>query len=223
MIARRRLPDVIRWPDDKLKTVAFDLEDTTKDNGRVFHFGAATNYSGGVVNAVGIVINPETDHGTMPTILLKRGVTEEEINAALPFREHAPYIYNLIHGASVVVMHGAGGDWKNLMREFDRCGHPHPVPRRKLCTLSESRRLKIPVSKGLDSLTQFFNLPEFVAHNAVEDATATYRLYIALINRYPHYFDQLLPMETVKLSPYFAIQRAPWIAAANLKPPSPSS
>jgi len=218
MFERRRMPDVVRWPDDRSRTVAFDLEDTVKSNGRVFHFGAVVN--GQEDSPISIVINPETDQGTMPTILLDRGVTQDEINAALPFRDHSNNIYALLHGAAVVIMHNAGCDWKNLMREFDRCGHPHPVPRRKLCTLSESRRLNIPAAKGLDSLSRFFNLPEFTAHNATFDAAATYRLYIALINRYPRYFDHLLPMETVKISPYFAIKRAPWTATANLRPPA---
>lgn len=215
MTARQYLPDVIRWPKDGARTVAFDLENTTPNNGRIFHFGAMGNF---LNEPVSLVIDPEDKTGTQPSILLDRGISETEIRAARPFREHVDFIFGLIHGASVVIMHNRGGDWKNLMCEFDRCNHPRPVVRRQICTLAACKRHKVPRPHRLSTLNDFFNLPPFIAHNAAEDAAATYRLYIALLNRYPIYYDQLLPMEIVKLSPYFVADK-PWIQTANLKPP----
>ncbi len=161
--------------------VALDLETTgiNRVRDRIIQYGMFGVDAMGRPLAHSAVVNAEVPTGREPKNL--PGVALVDVMQAKPLRVgHLDVLHETLHDA-VVVMHNAVHDWTFVLNEFKRHQMPPPVPRATVCTLSWSRRCMRAPHK-LHSLCQrlFIAVPH--AHNAFDDARATFYLWILMVN-----------------------------------------
>ena len=167
------------WP--RVKMVALDLETTgiNRMRDRIIQYGMYGIDGMGRKIACTAVVDAEVTTGREPKNL--PGVALIDVMKAKPLRHgHLAILYETLHGA-VVIMHNASHDWTFVQQEFKRHRAAPPVPRATCCTLLWSRRCMRPPHK-LHVLCQrlFINVPH--AHNAFDDARATFYLMVILVN-----------------------------------------
>ena len=161
--------------------VALDLETTgiNRMRDRIIQYGMYGVDEAGRKIACTAVVDAEVTTGREPKNL--PGVALIDVMQAKPLRHgHLAMLYETLHGA-VVIMHNAIHDWTFVQQEFKRHSATAPVPRATYCTLLWSRRCMRPPHR-LHDLCQrlFINIPH--AHNAFDDARATFYLMIILVN-----------------------------------------
>lgn len=110
------------------------------------------------------------------------GITDRMLAAAPTFDEVAGEVFRRIAGR-VFVAHNASFDWGWLRAQLgDALGDVPEVER--LCTISLARRLVPELRRrNLDALVEFFDIPVSRRHRAGDDALATARVLLRLLDR----------------------------------------
>jgi DNA polymerase-3 subunit epsilon len=110
------------------------------------------------------------------------GITTDMLIGQPTFAQLADDINKAMDGL-IFVAHNAAFDWRFLSREFERAG-TSIVSVDRVCTLVAARKQKLDVSSySLGSLGEFFGLPAWRAHDALDDAVACAGLLRSLLAR----------------------------------------
>jgi len=163
--------------------VVFDLETTGAKTPpcRVTEIGAYRVKNGAIVEEFHSLVNPE-----MPIpffISLLTGITDEMVSGAPKFNELADAFLNFI-GDSVLVAHNAGFDMRFLNHEVGRLYEDYRLGNPSLCTVQLSRKLLPDIENHkLKTLAEHFSVALVNHHRANEDAYATARIFINLLDQ----------------------------------------
>ena len=169
---------------DPLRHVDFVVVDVETTGGspasghRVTEVAAVCVSGGEVCETWSSLVNPER---SIPYgITLLTGITDRMVANAPRFAEVAPMLAPLL-GERVFVAHNAGFDWRFVSAEMDRALCMLPTER-QLCTVRLARKLlpQLP-SRSLGSLADYFGLNIESRHRALDDAVATARVILHLI------------------------------------------
>lgn len=161
--------------------VVVDLETTggsPKRGHRVTEVAAVAVSRGEIVGTWCTLVNPDRRIPGMITSLT--GITEQMVREAPRFYEVAERVHAEIEGR-VFVAHNAAFDWRFMGWEMQQATGMAPVGR-TLCTVRLARKLlpELP-SRNLDSLAHYFGVEIEHRHRALDDAVATARVLIRLI------------------------------------------
>jgi len=141
---------------------------------------AAVRVSGGQITDVfSTLVNPERTIPSMITSLT--GITQAMVRDAPTFREIAGPLTEFLDGR-VFVAHNAPFDWRFLCAEMEM-GQGATLNGRQLCTVRLARKLlpQLP-SRSLTALADYFDLRIASRHRAEDDAVATAKLLLRLID-----------------------------------------
>ncbi len=141
---------------------------------------AAVRVSGGEIrDSYSTLVNPQR---RIPSIVTGiTGITQQMVETAPCFREVAHHVGAAVEGA-VFVAHNAAFDWRFLCHEMEMATGVQPAGR-QLCTVKVARKLlpNLP-SRGLDALSVYFGVEIENRHRALDDAVATARVLMRLID-----------------------------------------
>lgn len=203
-------PPHYRWP--ARPTVALDLETTgiNRERDRIIQYGLYGVGPDDTPLEIASMVDAEVPTGRDPRNV--PGVSLAEVRRAVPLRQgHLDTLRAACEGA-VVVMHHRQHDWTLVQNEFRRNGAAPPAPYAVCCTLELARSvLKLPPPHRLGALCERYRIDLALAHNALHDARATFRLYVTLANL--HWDQWLRPRPQLGLA--FAT-RSGWF------PPAPA-
>lgn len=161
--------------------VVVDLETTggsPKRGHRVTEVAAVAVSRGEIRRTWCTLVNPGRRIPGMITSLT--GITEQMVAEAPRFHEVADRVSQEIRGR-VFVAHNVAFDWRFMGWEMQQATGMAPVGR-TLCTVRLARKLlpELP-SRNLDSLAHYFGVEIEHRHRALDDAVATARVLIRLI------------------------------------------
>ncbi|HEU0054313.1 MAG TPA: 3'-5' exonuclease [Longimicrobium sp.] len=140
---------------------------------------AAVRVSGGeITDTYCSLVNPE--RYIPPRIVSLTGITHEMVSGAPLFGQVARQVSEAIAGC-VFVAHNAAFDWRFLSHEMQMATGAAPRGR-QLCTVRLARKLlpELP-SRGLDALSLYFGVNIESRHRALDDAVATARILLRMI------------------------------------------
>jgi DNA polymerase-3 subunit epsilon len=162
--------------------VVVDVETTggTPTRGHRVTEVAAVRVSGGrIADSYCTLVNPERPIPRMITSLT--GISNEMVARQPRFAEVAHEVSQAVRGC-VFVAHNAGFDWRFLSHELNQATGM-TLSGRQLCTVRLSRRLlpQLP-SRSLDGLAMWFGLEIESRHRALDDAVATAKVLLRLID-----------------------------------------
>jgi DNA polymerase III subunit epsilon len=162
--------------------VVVDVETTggTPARGHRVTEVAAVRVSGGrIVHEYCTLVNPERPIPRMITSLT--GISNDMVSRQPRFAEVAHAVSEAVSGC-VFVAHNAAFDWRFLSHELGMATGM-TLSGRQLCTVRLSRRLlpQLP-SRSLDGLASWFGLEIESRHRALDDAVATAKVLIRLID-----------------------------------------
>ena len=170
-------------PLQEASFVVFDLETTGAKTPpcRVTEIGAYRVKGGQIVEEFHTLVNPETPIPFFISLLT--GITDEMVKEAPRFGEVAEGFLNFI-GDSILVAHNAGFDMRFLNHEIGRLFEDYSVGNPSLCTVQLSRKLLPDVENHkLKTLAEYFSVALVNHHRANEDAYATARIFINLLEQ----------------------------------------
>ena len=162
--------------------VVVDLETTGGSplrGHRVTEVAAVCVSGGRITETYDTLVNPARAIPRFVTSLT--GITEAMVAGAPHFHEVAARVSETIDGR-VFVAHNAGFDWRFLSHEMQQATGMSPVGR-QLCTVRLARKLlpELP-SRKLDALAYYFGVEIENRHRALDDAVATAKVLIRLID-----------------------------------------
>lgn len=178
-------PEQISLPLRSLREeewVVVDLETTggsPKRGHRVTEVAAVCVSGGRITETYSTLVNPARAIPRFVTSLT--GITEAMVASAPHFHEVAGQVARTIDGR-VFVAHNAAFDWRFLAHEMQVANGTSPAGR-QLCTVRLARKLlpELP-SRGLDSLAHYFGVEIESRHRALDDAVATAKVLLRLID-----------------------------------------
>jgi DNA polymerase-3 subunit epsilon len=158
-----------KWRDITL--IAFDTETSGKYplSAEICEIAAVKWRGGEIVETFETLIKPSKPMGS--EVIAIHGITNEMVETAPPISERIKDFWNFIQGG-VVVAHHSPFDLGFVANEFEKAGLDLPeMP--ALCSSLLSRKL-FPESQNhrLQTLIQFFSLPQGTAHRALDDTKA---------------------------------------------------
>jgi len=167
------------------QTVALDIEATgiNRERDRIIQYGIFGVHADGerVIDAASVV-DAETPTGRDPANI--PGIRTHDVAKSVPLRDgHLSRIYGACNDA-IVVIHNKHFDWGFIEAEFARNGAVAPRPRLICCTWEIARRSSVPPPHKLGTLCRKFGIPLHNAHNARDDAVATFQLFVTFANIY---------------------------------------
>ena len=147
---------------------------------RIIEIGAYRVRGGEILDKFETLINPEA---VVPKFLTNlTGITTEMLLTAPKFADVADEWLDFI-GDAVLVAHNANFDLPLMNREIGRVFPGYRLRNAHLCTVDLARRLVPRVeSHGLDSLVAYFGFEVSRRHRAADDALATARVFLRLLN-----------------------------------------
>lgn len=162
--------------------VVVDVETTggTPARGHRVTEVAAVRVSGGrIVDTFCSLVNPERPIPRMITSLT--GITNDMVVHQPRFAQVARQVSRAVEGC-VFVAHNAGFDWRFLSHEMS-LATGMTLSGRQLCTVRLARRLlpQLP-SRSLDGLASWFGLEIENRHRALDDAVATAKVLVRMID-----------------------------------------
>lgn len=162
--------------------VVVDLETTGGSplrGHRVTEVAAVCVSGGRITETYATLVNPARAIPRFVTTLT--GITEAMVAGAPHFHEVAERVSETIRGR-VFVAHNAAFDWRFLCHEMQQATGTLPVGR-QLCTVRLARKLlpELP-SRKLDQLAMYFGVEIENRHRALDDAVATARILLRLID-----------------------------------------
>ncbi|HEX6747955.1 MAG TPA: 3'-5' exonuclease [Longimicrobium sp.] len=145
---------------------------------RVTELAAVCVSKGKITDTYATLVNPARAIPRMITALT--GISQEMVVEAPYFHEVAPQVAETI-GGRVFVAHNAAFDWRFLTHEMQSANGTTPAGR-QLCTVRLARKLlpELP-SRGLDALALYFGVEIESRHRALDDAVATARILVRLL------------------------------------------
>lgn len=161
--------------------VVFDLETTGAKTPpcRVTEIGAYRVRGGEIVEEFHTLVNPEAPIPFFITLLT--GISDDMVKDAPKFREIADDFLRFI-GDSVLVAHNASFDMRFLNHEVGRMYEDYRLANPSLCTVQLSRKLLPHVENHkLKTLAEHYSVALVNHHRANEDAYATARIFINLL------------------------------------------
>jgi len=146
---------------------------------RVTEVPAVCVSGGRITETYATLVNPARAIPRFVTSLT--GITEAMVAGAPHFHEVAARVSEAIDGR-VFVAHNAAFDWRFLTHEMQQATGTSPVGR-QLCTVRLARKLlpELP-SRKLDQLAMYFGVEIENRHRALDDAVATARILLRLID-----------------------------------------
>ena len=163
--------------------VVFDLETTGAKTPpcRVTEIGAYRVRNGEIVEEFHTLVNPETPIPFFISMLT--GITDEMVKDAPKFGDVADSFLRFI-GDSVLVAHNAGFDMRFLNHEVGRLFEDYRLANPSMCTVQLSRKLLPDVENHkLKTLAEHYSVALVNHHRANEDAYATARIFINLLEQ----------------------------------------
>ena len=162
--------------------VVVDLETTggsPKRGHRVTEVAAVCVSGGRITESYCTLVNPARAIPRFVTSLT--GITEAMVAGAPHFHEVAERVSQTLDGR-VFVAHNAGFDWRFLSHEMVQATGLAPRGR-QLCTVKLARKLlpELP-SRKLDALAMYFGVEIENRHRALDDAVATAKILLRLID-----------------------------------------
>ena len=147
---------------------------------RIIEIGAYRVRGGEVLDEFQTLVNPEAN---VPRFLANlTGISSEMLLDAPRFADIAHEWLNFI-GDTVLVAHNANFDLPLLNREIARVYPGYRVRNAHLCTVDLARRLVPQIeSYRLDSVAAYFGIEIPRRHRAADDALATARVFLRLLN-----------------------------------------
>ncbi|HSU13944.1 3'-5' exonuclease [Longimicrobium sp.] len=178
-------PEQISFPLRTLRDeewVVVDLETTggsPKRGHRVTEVAAVCVSGGRITETYSSLVNPCRAIPRMITALT--GISDTMVAAAPHFHEVAARVSETIAGR-VFVAHNAAFDWRFLSHEMQQATGTTPAGR-QLCTVRLARKLlpELP-SRKLDALSYYFGVEIENRHRALDDAVATAKILLRLID-----------------------------------------
>jgi DNA polymerase III epsilon subunit family exonuclease len=165
-----------------LDFVVVDVEATheRRTPARIIEIGAYRVRREEILDKFDTLINPEA---VVPKFLVNlTGITTEMLLTAPKFADIADEWLDFI-GDAVLVAHNANFDLPLMNREIARVYPGYRLRNAHLCTVDLARRLVPRVgSHGLDSLVAYFGFEVSRRHRAADDALATARVFLRLLN-----------------------------------------
>jgi DNA polymerase-3 subunit epsilon len=165
-----------------LEFVVVDVEATheRRTPARIIEIGAYRVRGGEILDSFETLVNPEA---VVPRFLANlTGITTEMLLTAPKFADVADEWLDFI-GDAVLVAHNANFDLPLMNREIGRVFPGYRLRNAHLCTVDLARRLVPRVeSHGLDSLVAYFGFEVSRRHRAADDALATARVFLRLLN-----------------------------------------
>lgn len=151
-----------------------------KTPARIIEVGAYRVRGGEILDEFQTLINPETGVPRFVTALT--GISVEMLTNAPLFTDIAEDWLHFI-GDAVLVAHNSSFDVPLLNREIARVYPGYRLRNCELCTVDLARRLVPQIeSYKLDSLAAYFNFEIPRRHRAADDALATARVFLRLLN-----------------------------------------
>ena len=163
--------------------VVFDLETTGAKCPpcRVTEIGAFRVKNCKIADKFHTLVNPETSIPLFITQLT--GISDEMVKNAPKFREIADKFLNFI-GDAVLVAHNAAFDMRFLNHEVKLVYEGYKVANPHLCTVQLSRKLIPDIENHkLNTLANYFSVGLENHHRADEDAHATAKIFVNLLNQ----------------------------------------
>lgn len=157
-----------------------DIETTgsSAKGGKVTEVAVLIHDGERVVDEYQTLVNPERYIPSSITSLT--GITQSMVDEALPFRDIAEELYELLQG-HIFVAHNVNFDYGFLKKEFQDVGMNFSPS--KLCTVRLSRKIFPELkSHALGSLCHHFGIENFARHRAMGDARATAVLLNVLLD-----------------------------------------
>jgi DNA polymerase III epsilon subunit family exonuclease len=165
-----------------LEFVVLDVEAAheRKMPARIIEIGAYRVRGGEVLDEFETLIDPET---SVPKFLANlTGISDEMLTSAPKFADMARAFLDFI-GDAVLVAHNANFDLPLLNREINRIFAGHRLRNAHLCTVDLARRLVPQLdSHRLDALAAYFQVAIPRRHRAADDALATARVFLRLLD-----------------------------------------
>ena len=165
-----------------LEFVVVDVEATheRRTPARIIEIGAYRIRGEEILDSFETLINPEA---VVPKFLANlTGISTEMLLTAPKFADIADEWLDFI-GDAVLVAHNANFDLPLMNREIARVFPGSRLRNAHLCTVDLARRLVPRVeSHGLDSLVAYFGFEVSRRHRAADDALATARVFLRLLN-----------------------------------------
>jgi len=160
-----------------------DLETTGSDpqKNRIMEISCVIIRGGEIVADITSLVNP--NQFIPPFIAKMTGISNKMAFAAPPPEKIFPHVAEELSKPNMVfVAHNLEFDWSFFYETLLRMGINVPAMPR-LCSLKIARRL-LPkhLKKNVGSLAEWFNIPMRRAHRAYDDALATARIFIELLN-----------------------------------------
>lgn len=162
--------------------VVFDFETTGARTPpcRVTEIGAYRVANCQIVEEFHTLVNPEMPIPFFITMLT--GISDSMVKDAPKFNEVADEFLRFI-GDSVLVAHNAHFDMRFLNHEVGRIYENYRVANPSLCTVQLSRKLLPEIQNHkLKTVAEHFNVELVNHHRAHEDAYATARIFVNLLN-----------------------------------------
>lgn len=160
-----------------------DLETTGSDaiKNRIMEISIVFIKGGEIVSDISTLVNP--NQFIPPFIANMTGISNQMAYSAPQAESVFPKIAEeLSKPDTVFVAHNMEFDWSFLYETMLRLGLNVPAMPR-LCSLKIARRiLPKPLKKNVGSLAEWFNIPMRRAHRAYDDALATARIFVELLN-----------------------------------------
>ena len=169
-------------PLAEIEFVVLDVEAVhdRKTPARIIELGAYRVRGGEILDEFQTLINPETAVPRFVTALT--GISGEMLINAPLFADIADRWLGFI-GDAVLVAHNSSFDLPLLNREIARVYPGYRLGNSDLCTVDLARRLVPQIeSYKLDSLAAYFNFEIPRRHRAADDALATARVFLRLLN-----------------------------------------
>lgn len=167
---------------NEIEFVVFDVE-AVHDRGtpaRIIELGAYRVCAGEILDEYETLINPEM---SLPRFLSGlTGISNDMLTAAPKFAEIAHAWLDFV-GDAVLIAHNSSFDLPILNREVARVFPGYRLRNCHLCTVDLARRLVPHIeSYKLDSLAAYFGFEIPRRHRAADDALATARVFLRLLN-----------------------------------------
>ena len=168
-------------PLSETEFVVFDIETTgpKMPPSRVMEIGATRVHSGRIVAEFQTLVNPRAP--IPPFIVGLTGISDAMVASAPVFEEVAA-AWLRFAGTSVLVAHNAVFDVRFINHEVASVFPGRRMMNSHLCTVSLARRL-LPELKSfrLSALAEHFGVPHRTRHRAGDDARATARVFLYLL------------------------------------------
>jgi DNA polymerase-3 subunit epsilon len=176
--------------------VFVDIETNGLDHirGRVIEVAAIRIENGRIIRTFNQLIDPEAELPQFITSLT--GIRPEDLRGAMPFRQIATELYDILDGA-IFVAHNVRFDYSFLKQEFKRVGKTF-LPR-QLCTVKLSKAL-YPEQKShkLASLIERHGFSFENRHRAYDDAHVLWQFLQHVESSFPYEIIEKVVMQQLK-------------------------